>query len=77
MDKQKWPPQPQRRVRKTFAVTYPNGYVGKKTVNRPHREDLIWGQFKSRDDYEAFILGEAERIHSERDASTDGVEAAD
>ncbi|MDE2744398.1 MAG: hypothetical protein OXI41_00240 [Chloroflexota bacterium] len=77
MASEKWPPHPQRTITKTLTVEYPNGYVGKKTVNRPHREDLIWGQFKSRDEYEAFILGEAERIRSDHDAPSSSIEAAD
>ena len=77
MASEKWPPRPQRSFTETFTVRYPNGNVGKKTVNRPHREDLIWGQFESRDEYEQFILGEAERIRSEEDATPGGIEAAD
>ena len=76
MTEERWPPTPIRYKSTGRLVKFERGYgyVGRSW---PERDDHVKMLFKSAAEYEEFILCEAERIRSERDASAGNVEAAD
>lgn len=76
MPEERWPPTPIRMKSSRRRIDFEGGY-GYASKHWPEREDSVKMHFKSQDEYEDFILGEAERIRSERDAASSSVEAAD
>ena len=75
MSERKWPPLPVRRTASRHVIKTP---FGETTVNTwdVNRHDHIMCMFATQEEYEAFILEEADRIRSGESRAEPSGEAA-